>query len=611
VTRQALSTDPDTPDIRRRFRNAIVALAGDPGEPVLRGRMAGMLEFGPAAQELFDEIVTELLEDGAIDRRAAIMMRALAARVRQLGEVEDPTMLLDALGADVGAEATRVWSETEPGDESGPETRGPKTPGEGDLLDDRYQLDSLIGIGGMAVVFRAVDLTTGDRVATKILKDSLLSVPGVVEAFEREAKRARQISHPNVVRILGAGRHQGIPYMAMEYLNGTPLARTLKSREGEPTPWKEVRSFLTEIGGALEAAHKLDIVHCDVKPSNIFRLTDGRWMLLDFGIAQSVRPTRTGGGLRSEPVDPPPVDALTPAYASREQLLRLPPDRRDDIFSLSVIAYQMLTGFHPYDRVPADKAASQRMSPPRPKKLPGRAWRVLRQGLAFDRKGRPKTMARFLKGLRRGMPLWPWILLVLVLGAVGAVQRYPDQAEMVATQGRLIGAVGQGLISDRPRDLIDATVALKKADGATVDPLIELLAAPLGDRFGALTEVDDKTPLPALRQAARFVADARSLLPDDPRLAQWAERPFHLLVLDLSDRLGADAPLDVPLFVDDVRLLAKVDPDGFAAVEDVLIDSMFVRMKDLKNERELRDLTEAGRTLFPSVQWPEPVLRQN
>jgi serine/threonine protein kinase len=595
-----------------RMRAAVIALAGNPGDSRTRSSLAAMLGYGPGAQKAFDGIVGKLAESHAIDRRAVVMLRALADRVRKLDAIDDRTMMLEALAADAtpNDEDTVIRSSDSEGEETQADSsaRG-MPPGEGDTIDNRFELKTLVGVGGMALVFRALDRQMNRDVAVKILKDSFLDTPAVIDAFIQEAKRSATIDDPGVVRIVATGIHEDRPYTAMEFLNGTTLNRILKVRAGRPATWARTLDFVNAVGRSLAAAHAKGIVHCDLKPSNLFQLSDESWRVFDFGIAQEIeeagKPTLSVAGDKKEIPTAPTIEALTPAYASPEQLRRLSPDARDDIFSLAVITYEMLTGLHPFDRLPADQARDRRLQPPRPEGLPNRAWKTLRRGLAFDRDTRPRSMISFLGGLGKPRPRWPIILVLLAIILGGAAAMFPDIARQVFRDLELSGRAGMAYLEDDAR-LIQSTVELKTSGGPLGQSVITLARPLIEGRIRELARVEAETPTEGLRRANRAVQAGQTLFPGDEAISQIAERPFHLLLLDLADRLGRDEALAPETLRDDVMLLQNSNPQAYLGVEDVIFDLILERLRELRDPQAAKALTKIGRELFPNEQWVEP-----
>lgn len=204
----------------------------------------------------------------------------------------------------------------------------------------QYLVDTEIGRGGMAVVYRATDLRLHRRVAIKVLPPELAFNGDVRERFLREASTAAQLAHPSIVPIYTVDEREGIVYFVMAYVDGESLAQRL-TREPR-LPVEEARTILAGVADALAYAHANGVVHRDVKPDNIMLdKTTGRPLVTDFGIARAAqgdtRLTVTG------------VAIGTPAYMSPEQALgEREVDGRSDIYSLGVIGYQLLAGETPF-----------------------------------------------------------------------------------------------------------------------------------------------------------------------------------------------------------------------------------------------------------------------
>lgn len=604
---------PPPPDpFAGRMRAAIVALSRNPGDHRKRDSLAAMLGYGPGAQHTFNQIVSDLADHHAIDRRTVVMLRSLSDRVRKLEKIDDRTMMINALSADAPAsdEDTVVWNR-DADEESSRETEQgcSRPPGEGDIINGRFELKTLIGVGGMAVVFRALDLQTNRDVAVKILKDTFLDTPGSVEAFTKEAQRIAAIDDPGVVKILASGTQEDRPYTVMEYLNGTLLSEILKAREGRSVSWARTLNFVNTVGRSLVAAHAKGIVHCDLKPSNLIQLSDGSWRVFDFGIAQDIQQLGTGlqdtSGGRTETPSRPTIEALTPAYASPEQLRHMLPDTRDDIFSLAVITYEMLTGLHPFDRLPAHQASTRRLQPPRPKALPNRTWRTLRRGFAFDRDQRPKSMASFLSGLRKPRSVWPTILVLLLIALGIGATSFPDQTRQVLRDFELGGRVGNAYFAN-DKHLIQSMIDLRAADGPLGQPAVTLARPILEDRIRRLAKVDSNSPTERIRLANWAASAGHILYPNDKAIGKISEWPFHLLLLDLAERLALEDVLPPEALREDILLLRGSDPQQYDGVEDVIIDLILQRLGKLQDPKATQALIDICRDLFPKEHWTDP-----
>ena len=144
----------------------------------------------------------------------------------------------------------------------------------GKKLDGRYLIESLIGVGGMANVYKGRDVRTGNQIAVKVLKEEFLDNEELVRRFKNESKAISILNHPNIVKVYDVSVTDQLQYIVMEYIDGITLKEYLKQRNGALT-WKEVVHFATQVLSALDHAHSKGIVHRDVKPQNIMLQADG------------------------------------------------------------------------------------------------------------------------------------------------------------------------------------------------------------------------------------------------------------------------------------------------------------------------------------------------
>jgi serine/threonine protein kinase len=242
----------------------------------------------------------------------------------------------------------------------------PRRPGAmaGKRLGD-YHLRALLGVGGMAEVYRAYDMTLMREVAVKVLAEAQVEDATYVDRFRTETRRAAALSHPHLVPVYHAGEEevggQRLLYLVMPLSHESP--HDLLARERK-LPYAEAAWLVLQVADGLEAAHAAGLIHRDVKPENILLDAEGQALLADFGIAREARYADTDGSSMLDTDG----HAGTPQYMAPEQLRGASIDRRADIYALGAVLYELLTGRLPFDgEMPYELAAhalSDPLTPP-------------------------------------------------------------------------------------------------------------------------------------------------------------------------------------------------------------------------------------------------------
>jgi len=272
----------------------------------------------------------------------------------------------------------------------------------GSVLRERFELVQELGRGGMGIVYRAFDRRRADLrepyVAIKVLNEEFKRHPLAVRALQRESRKAQKLAHPNIVAVHDFDRDGGNVYMVMELLSGHSLDEVIRTNGKRGLPLSRALSIIEALGSALSYAHELEIIHSDFKPSNAFLTAQGKVKVLDFGIARAA-PSRFEMSEKTTLFDAGKLGALSAAYASPEMLRGEEPDVRDDIYALACVAYELLTGVHPFKRIDALKAFESRLRPARVRSLSLAQWRALKQALAFERSERTASVESFVTPL--------------------------------------------------------------------------------------------------------------------------------------------------------------------------------------------------------------------
>ena len=207
----------------------------------------------------------------------------------------------------------------------------------GSVLGGRYEIQKLLGMGGMGAVYKAHDIEVDRAVGLKVIRPDLAGNPAILARFKQELILARQVTHKNIIRIYDLSEAEGVKFITMEFIEGEDL-RTILTREGKLNP-NDAIGIIRQSCTGLQAAHVEGVIHRDLKPSNIMRDAAGRVVIMDFGLAKTVQSdgmTQTG------------MMIGTMEYMSPEQAMGSDLDARSDIFAIGLIFYELITGNMPY-----------------------------------------------------------------------------------------------------------------------------------------------------------------------------------------------------------------------------------------------------------------------
>ena len=358
------------------------------------------------------------------------------------------------------------------------------------LIDNRYRIGRRLGEGGMAVVYLGHDLLLGRDVAIKTLRPQFAADPLFRSRFEREARAAASLSHPNIIDIFDVGEADGAAYIVMELVRGQSLKEIIAA--DAPFHPHDVAELLDQIGAALDYAHGQGYVHRDVKPANILVDGHGRARIADFGIARSLADadlTDHGAGFG------------TAAYLSPEQAEGLMATPASDIYSAGVLAYEMLTGTLPFHAETPLGLAMRHVhdaAPPPSLQVPGLAPEVdavVLRALAKDPTRRWPSVVAFSRALRQPRKqASPPVLVATTTPSPARGSLVPTIAIVVLIVGALSALIWSGL-----RDLAPASVEETAPPVVIAPPAITGSVADVQEDDAAAAPTPEPQPdLPAI-----------------------------------------------------------------------------------------------------------------
>ena len=307
------------------------------------------------------------------------------------------------------------------------------------ILNDRYQLNAKIGSGGMAHVYRAMDLMLQRNVAVKVLKEDYSADLAFRERFRQEARSAANLSHPNIVTVHDFGLDQGHLFIVMEYIPGTDLKSLIKER-GRLSVTESLELMIQACQG-VGYAHRAGLVHCDIKPHNFLVTPDMLVKVTDFGIARALSTIS-----KDEKND---VVWGSPHYFATEQASGLPPSPASDVYSLGVIFYELLTGQLPFDgKDSAELSRRHRLEEPTPPtfynpEIPEQLEKIILKVLSKEPTARYRTadqLGRLLMGFYESQLNGAHSMMMSgpaslgVTGATAIPQSLPESTQSAAIQ---------------------------------------------------------------------------------------------------------------------------------------------------------------------------------
>ena len=382
----------------------------------------------PVARQLFDALEnfctdkTVWLDASAAVPRVGTARTAPASQAKTRPRaaspklLEDVGQLRDALFKTRPTKSTRDWwtpapldpeieITTVPGITEGSDNKAPPVIEQipiGTVINDRYRIVNYMGLGGVGQVFGALDLSRTDRethVTIKIIAVNLKHQPDAYAALESAVRRSQSLLHPNIVSIYDLDRYNDQMFLVMEPLRGRWLSALVREVRGKGLPYGQAWPILAGIANGLAYAHARGIVHSDLSPHAVFLGEDGTPKIMGFGLIHAVPSSNESMDM----LDTLTLRAYTEAYTSDAWSHQGTPAAADDLYPLGVIAYEMLAGVHPFQRLSLSVARQRRLTFTPVPGLNRRARKLIERCLSFERQIRPRDGAGFVKRMR---PNW-------------------------------------------------------------------------------------------------------------------------------------------------------------------------------------------------------------
>ena len=431
------------------------------------------------------------------------------------------------------------------------------------LIKGRYRVGRRLGDGGMALVYHGHDLLLGRDVAIKTPRPQFAADPAFRARFEREARAAASLSHPNIIDVHDVGEDDGTPFIVMELVRGQSLKEIIAA--DAPFHPDDVAELLGQIGGALDYAHIRGYVHRDIKPGNILIDEHGRARLVDFGIAKGLADadlTDVDGGFG------------TAAYLSPEQAEGLMATPASDIYSAGVVAFEMLTGQQPFTAETPIGLAMRHVHEPAPRPshvvpgLPPQLDPIVLRALAKDPTRRWGSVGAFARALRDWRNAGPAPAQVPTVARIAETARPPARGSLAPTIVVVILVLGAlaALLWNGFRNLPDPVEPTPAAVVVPPEPVItggidqdapstdELVPdiVPSDETVPDVVETDDPATVPTIApvseavvlvpnlQGMTIAGSMQALLPLDLRLVQ--DQPVYSDTVPLNAVVSQDPP---------------------------------------------------------------------
>lgn len=507
---------------------------------------------------------------------------------------------------------------------------------DGMLIKQRYLLETKIGSGGMSDIYRATDTflqkagVADCTVAIKVLQPQYVNQPEALQLLLQEAHKTQQLSHPNIVRVFDVDSDQHHHFIVMEFLDGESLEQVIKRYKPKGLPLKSACNLLQQIADALNYAHQIGIVHADLKPANIMVNRAGVVKVLDFGVSQTLQLNHDIYAAEQQS-QTAPLSGYTPAYASPQLLAGNTPCVADDLFSFACLSYELLTSKHPFERLPADKAAAQNKQATKPAHINLLQWLTLKRALQFDTKLRNTSITELMHRFTQQLWQSATVAAVVIMLAWGGWHYYQQQQivlEQAEHKTALLDAQQQQLqrLFDASPAEVLAAVSESTERAIPHEALLRLQQNRILTHFEQQVDqlISDRSfTYPNYPEIERILAQAKTLYPDSHYLAELSSNmqrskqtaievlraQLNQLLMNQQYQVQSDAPDPFTIHTELQRIDSryKIIPDS--AESDAYI-AAFNDAVATNNAQALQQLIKVGQLLFASNELTAPLVTQ-
>ena len=507
---------------------------------------------------------------------------------------------------------------------------------DGMLIKQRYLLETKIGSGGMSDIYRATDTflqkagVADCTVAIKVLQPQYVNQPEALQLLLQEAHKTQQLSHPNIVRVFDVDSDQQHHFIVMEFLDGESLEQVIKRYKPKGLPLKSACNLLQQIADALNYAHQIGIVHADLKPANIMVNRAGVVKVLDFGVSQTLQLNHDIYAAEQQS-QTAPLSGYTPAYASPQLLAGNTPCVADDLFSFACLSYELLTSKHPFERLPADKAAAQNKQATKPAHINLLQWLTLKRALQFDTKLRNTSITELMQRFTQQLWQSAAVAAAVIMLAWGGWHYYQQQQRVVEQfeqKTALLDAQQQQfqrLFDASPAEVL-AAVTESTERAIPHEALLRLQQNRILTHFEQQVDqlISDRSfTYPNYPEIERILAQAKTLYPDSHYLAELSNNmqrskqtaievlraQLNQLLINQQYQVQSDAPDPFTIHTELQRIDSryKIIPDS--AESDAYI-AAFNDAVATNNAQALQQLIKVGQLLFASNELTAPLVTQ-